>query len=471
MIVGSSERQHPTIAIVGRPNVGKSTLFNRLIGRRKAVVSSLRGTTRDLLYGKAEWRDASLTLIDAGGVEFTKSEGLAGAVQRHIRRSLQEADGFLFVCDAHDGLLPADSMIMEDLRRTGKPVFLVVNKADQRPVVPPEFFALGITEAFAVSALHGRGIGELLDHLREHFSTAQPRRAESTSPVTDRPAHRTLAVAIVGRQNVGKSSLLNALLREERAIVSEVPGTTRDAVDTQLTVNGEPVLLIDTAGLRHRRKVRNRIDLFAMARTHEAIRRCDVALVMLDATQGVTRDDRRMLAEVTGAGCGVVLLVNKWDLVKGPNERKFTDVVHRMFHSAAFAPVLAVSAKSGFHVPRTLMEARRVFRAMQRGLSEAECAALVQAAWASQPVPRYRGRAIRLQGARWLSGRPCRIEVTTTPVGWIPLPFQRHLLKALSSHPRLSGVPITLVVRRPGQPLPGRSPVLYGHSPATPPSS
>lgn len=430
----------PLLAIVGRPNVGKSTLFNRLIGARKAVVSHLRGTTRDRLEGCVRWRGAELRLADTGGLELSKLQGLAGRVQQHLRKTLDAADGFLLVCDGQQGLLPADELILEGLRKTGKPVMLAVNKLDTHLALPPEYLRLGIADVFAVSALHGRGIGELLEHMVSRLS----------SPAAAAPFFPVCAITIVGRQNVGKSSLLNTLLREERALVSEVPGTTRDTVDTLVTLGGESVALSDTAGLRHRRKVSSPIDWFSMERTVEAIERADVALVVLDATQGVTRDDQRIITRVTEAGCGMVILVNKWDLAKGGSERQVTSTIHRLLPAARFAPVLAVSAKTGFQVTRALVTARRVVRTMrQGGLSDAACFALLQRSWAAHPPTRFRGRAIRLKAVRLRLGRPATLELDTAPVGWLAGPYQQYLLKPFHAHPALSGVPIRLVVKGP----------------------
>jgi GTP-binding protein len=438
------------MALVGRPNVGKSTLFNCLVGRRQAIVSLTRGTTRDRITGTLEWRGTRLTLMDTGGLEVAQCEGMAAAVQAHVRRALQEADGFVFVCDATEGPVPADAMIVERLRETGKPVVVAVNKSDHQLVVPPDFFSLGLRQVCAVSALHGRGIGELLDGMVAALSIVPGRPPDGSSEAVP-------AVAIVGRQNVGKSSLVNALLKEERVLVTDVPGTTRDAVDTLLTVNGASVRLIDTAGLRHRRKVRDPIDHFAMSRTVEAIRRCDVALVVLDATQGITRDDQRILSQVCAAGCGCVLVVNKWDLMSGgdgprarpPAGHALARAIHSAAPSAAFAPVLAISAKTGWHVPESLEAALRVSRAMQRRIAEAECLTLLQQAWRAQAPPRFRGRVIRLTRARWRPGRPARLELALGPVGWLPKPYQQYLLKRLFAHPGLSGVPVTLVLNGP----------------------
>ena len=440
-----SSPHEPVLAIIGRPNVGKSTLFNRLLGARKAVVSDIRGTTRDRLFGRLEWRRTPLTLVDMGGVEFDARGDLAEAVQQQIAHAVQGADAFLFVCDAQDGLLPADQMILERLRATGKPIILAVNKADRRLAVPPEFFSLGLADTLPVSALHGHGTGDLLDRLVERFP-ATPREGDASAAAGAWP----IAVAIIGRQNVGKSSLLNALLREERVIVNAIPGTTRDAVDTRLTVRGVPLLLIDTAGLRHRRKVRDPVDLFAMSRSFQAIDRCDVALMVLDAVVGVTRDDLRILTEVCRKGRGLIILVNKWDLVKRRTSGEaLTGAVHRSVAFASFAPVLAVSAKTGFQVSRCVAETLDIVRLMREGLSERECAMLLQAAWRRQPPPRYRGRAIRLLNAQWLPGRPATIELTASPAGRIPTPYRNYLLKSVHASPKLVGVPVRLIVKKP----------------------
>ena len=435
---------HPAIAIVGRPNVGKSTLFNRLVGARQTVTSPVQGTTRDRIHGRAEWRGVRFTLIDTGGFDLGKGRGLSEAVQRQVHQALQEADAILLVCDGQEGLVPADELIMERVRAAGKPVVVAVNKMDHRLTVAPDFFALGGEGPMPVSAIHGRGTGDLLDCLVARVAPPAGAQREDAAP----PPYATLA--IVGRQNVGKSSLFNALLREERVIVSETPGTTRDAVDTRLLVGGAPVVLVDTAGLRHRRKVRDPVDVFAMSRTVRAIERCDAALVVLDATQGVTRDDRRLVAKVCEAGRGIVLLVNKWDLVVGARARMLPAAVQRALPFASPAPVLAVSAKTGFQVARSLTMALAVVRRMRRPMDDAACLARVQQAWAAHPPPRTRGRPIRVRQARWMSGGPVRVELTLAPAtARLPAPYHRYLRKALAVQGDMAGVPIQLVIAEP----------------------
>ncbi len=425
--------------ILGRPNVGKSTLFNRLVGTRKAVVSSIRGTTRDLITATVQWQGQTLTIVDTGGVELEARHGLPAAVQRHRDRALQQATHVLMICDAQQGLLPADEHLLAQVRRQNRPVTVVVNKADNRPLVPSEFFGLG-AEAYAVSALHGQGITPLLDHLVK-ATGASADAVPTQTPVA--------AVAIVGRQNVGKSSLFNALLREERMLVSEVPGTTRDAVDTILMVERQPIRLVDTAGLRHRRKIRDPVDQFAMSRAIAAIRRCDVALLVLDAPVGVTRDDLRIVSHVRAAGCGLVIVANKWDLVAKADPRRLEGTVHQAAPSTRFAPVMAVSAKTGFNVTRSVALAWQVAQRLRQGLPLAECEALFRKAWNRQPPPRTRGRLVQLRAARWLPGRPATIELVVSPAAPLRASYEQYLLKQLATQPRLIGVPVRLVVAKP----------------------
>lgn len=425
-----------TVAIVGRPNVGKSTLFNRLIGKRQAVVSPVRGTTRDRLVGRLEWRGRPLEVVDMGGVDPAAEGTLADAVRRQIDRGLQEADAILLVVDGQEGVVPADELLLERLRPLGKPIHLVVNKLEDRPVVPAEFHEMGLDEPVAVSALHGRGIGEMLDKV----AASVPARDAAAPPA----ATPEVSIAIVGRQNVGKSSLLNRLLKDERVVINEVPGTTRDAIDTLATVNGRLVRLVDTAGLRHRRKVSEAVDFFAMGRTLEAIQRCDVAILLIDGSVGVTRDDRRIITRVVESGCGLILGVNKWDLAKGGKVATLPMVMRRALPQASYAPVIALSAKTGFQTHLVVPEAIRVGTAMRSSLTEEECTALIAGAWKKQPPSRNRGRLVKLKRAVWIAGRPVKILITTNPPGALLEPYRRYLLKFLHAQIRFVGVPLIL---------------------------
>lgn len=435
--------QLPLVAIVGRPNVGKSTLFNRLVGSRKSVVSSIRATTRDRILGLAQWRGVQFRLMDMGGMEFGMREALDLAIQRHVEQGLKEADVFILMCDAQAGLLPVDQMVLERLRITGKPVIAAINKLDDKLNVPADFFALGLEEKpVGISALHGKGTGDLLDRTVTYLQH---------KPASAAPYRSSLSVAIVGRQNVGKSSLFNALLKEERAIVSDIPGTTRDAVDTFMQFQDIPLTLIDTAGLRHRRKVKSPIDTFSMSRSMEAISRAHVALLVIDAGVGITTDDLRIATAIEESGCGVVILINKWDLVKEPDEKKLPAGIHRALPMLSFSPVLAVSAKTGHNVPASIHAAYDLHKRMFTAMSDEECTEMLKRAWASPIPPRMRGRVVRLHAARWLAGRPVRIEATVTPSGQLPLPFLRTVIKSLYRKPQCTGLPLRLITTTPNK--------------------
>ena len=427
----------PVIAVIGRPNVGKSTLCNRLVGRRQHIVSPHRGTTRDAVASPVTWRGRPMTLLDTGGFDLAARDPVGRAVQQRLRDMLPSVDGILMVCDGTEGLVPMDSELLATARTANKPVVVAVNKLDERRELPTDFFSMGAPQLVGISALHGRGIGELLDTLHGAL-TARPVGARVDA---------SFSAAIVGRQNVGKSSLLNALLREERVLISDEPGTTRDAVDTLVRLGAESVRLIDTAGLRHRRKVHSAVDAYAMARSVEAIERCDVALVVLDATQGLAQDDQRIIDRVMRAGRGLVLLWNKWDVA--PRERQRVMGQWRPGPSAAAAPVVVVSAKTGYQVRTVLPAAREVWRRMMAAaVGGTTLTSVIQSAWQAHPPPRVGRRLLRLREVQWLPGRPLRAMVATTPPGKLPATFRRYLLGRLYALPALSGVSLDVADAR-----------------------
>lgn len=372
---------------------------------------------------------------------MTRRDQLGERIQRQLTRALEEADVLLVVCDAQQGIVPADAMMVESLRRRGKPMVLVANKAEDRLVVPADFHAFGLEATCAISALHGQGISRMLDRLFERLPAEQSDGREA--PTRQLAGTAAMAVAIVGRPNVGKSSLFNALLREERVIVSDQPGTTRDAIDSHLLLDGEPVVLVDTAGLKHRRKVKESVEFFAMARSIAALERCDVALVVLDGTQGIVQDDKQLMERVALMGRGLVVLVNKWDVAKRVPRKALIDTVHQRLPMAHFAVVLPISAKTGFGVRASLRLARDVFSAMQ-GVSVEELAVRIRDAWTRRPPPRHRGRIVRCLDVRWLGGRPLRVQVVTSPAAALSAGYRRYLINQIASWPRMAGVPVQL---------------------------
>jgi GTP-binding protein len=345
----------PIVAIVGRPNVGKSTLFNKLIGERRAIVEDEPGTTRDRLYGEAEWHGREFTIVDTAGIlpgeedEATASMAeIVRATRAQAQLAIDEADAILFLVDVKQGITAADEEVAEMLRQTSKPVLLGANKADslERVQNAVEFWNLGLGEPIPVSAYHGTGTGDLLDALYE----ALPPFEE------DADEEYALKIAIVGRPNVGKSSLLNRLLGTERVVVSDVPGTTRDTIDTVVEYNGQKILMIDTAGIRRRGRIDQGIEKYSVLRALRAIERADVALLMIDATEGVTAQDAHIAGMVLEAYKGIAVLVNKWDAIEKDNETfdAWNRHVQSALHFIPYAPTLFISAKTGQRVEKII---------------------------------------------------------------------------------------------------------------------
>ena len=368
----------PLVAVVGRPNVGKSTFFNRMIGERVAVVEDLPGTTRDRIYGDADWNGREFTLIDTGGLELGSDipvgqvglTGQPGDIMKHVKAqaelAIEEADVIVFMVDARSGIAAADEEVADLLRRTEKPVILAANKADNaaRRLDAVEFYSFGLGEPIAISSIQGTGTGDLLDVIVE----ALPPEDEETEDEDDEDVSR---IAIVGRPNVGKSSLLNAILGTERSIVSEVPGTTRDAIDTELMYKDRKLVLIDTAGIRRRGKVGPGVEKFSVLRSERAIERSDVALLLIDATEGLAAQDTHIAGEILEKAKGVVVVVNKWDMAqeqqRAERRGEYTDpkaeiesaeayrrIIAEGLKFIPFAPIVFASAKTGYHVQSLL---------------------------------------------------------------------------------------------------------------------
>jgi len=368
----------PLVAVVGRPNVGKSTFFNRMIGERVAVVEDLPGTTRDRIYGDADWNGREFTLIDTGGLELGSDipvgqvglTGQPGDIMKHVKAqaelAIEEADVIVFMVDARSGITAADEEVADLLRRTEKPVILAANKADNaaRRLDAVEFYSLGLGEPIVISSIQGTGTGDLLDVIVESL----PPEDEETEDEDDEDVSR---IAIVGRPNVGKSSLLNAILGTERSIVSEVPGTTRDAIDTELMYKDRKLVLIDTAGIRRRGKVGPGVEKFSVLRSERAIERSDVALLLIDASEGLAAQDTHIAGEILEKAKGVVVVVNKWDMAqeqqRAERRGEYTDpkaeiesaeayrrIIAEGLKFIPFAPIVFASAKTGYHVQSLL---------------------------------------------------------------------------------------------------------------------
>lgn len=447
----------PVVALVGRPNVGKSTLFNRLAGEPLAIVDTTPGTTRDRLFAEGEWTGVSFTIIDTGGIDPASARkdplsiGSADYIQQIREQALlaiREADAVLFLTDGLDGVTPADREIATILRRSqqivdGKPwppIFLVVNKVDsekQRQEVV-QFYELGLGDPYPISALHGTETGDLLDELVALFKN-----------LPEEPEDDSVKIALVGKPNVGKSSLLNRLAGEERAIVSHIAGTTRDSVDTRLEYEGIPVTLIDTAGIRRRGKVEPGVEKYSVIRSMRSIEKCDVALLMLDATDGISAQDAHIAGYILEAWKSAVVLVNKWDAVEKDSftTNAYTEIIRRELNFMDYVPILFISAKSGQRVDQVLPTALRVQEERLARLTTSQINKIIQSAQDAHPAPSHAGRALRIYyGTQVRSDPPTFLLYVNDPT-LSHFTYERYLLNSFRKEYPFTGTPIRIIMR------------------------
>jgi GTP-binding protein len=455
----------PLVALVGRPNVGKSTLFNRLIGQRRAIVEELAGTTRDRLYGEADWGGRDFVVVDTGGIEFDTAAPLAPSTQeatgfqagvasrlflKEIRAqaelAIAEADVIVFVVDAEEGLTSTDREIAGLLRRTDKPVLLAANKADNltRRREAVEYYSLGLSEPIPVSALHGTGSGDLLDAIIEAFPA---------TPEAELEEDEAIKIAIVGRPNVGKSSLLNKLLGEERVIVSEVPGTTRDAIDTRITYEGLDLVLIDTAGMRRRGKIEVGVEKYSFLRALKAISRADVCLLVLDAGDMVTAQDAHIAGYIIEEAKSVVVVVNKWDTVEKDTHtvNEYTQRIRTELKFLDFVPVLFISAKTGQRVPRVLTLALQVQEERLRRISTGELNRLLREAVAKNPPKGGQRQRLKFYYATQAGVEPPTFVFFVNDRTLVHFSYERYLENSIRQHYGFVGTPLRLVFRSRGE--------------------
>jgi GTP-binding protein len=423
----------PTVAVVGFPNVGKSTLVNRLVGGAEAVTSPEPGVTRDRKRLATEWNGVAFELVDTGGIDLGDEAELARDVQAQARVAIAEADAILLVVDGRAGLRAGDADLAKTLRGGEVPALVVVNKAD-RPNdygIAAEFHALGLGEPLAVSASHGLGTGDLLDATVAALGEREP-QAE---------ADEAVRVAVIGRPNVGKSSLVNAFLGSERVIVSDIAGTTRDAIDTRLEVDGRPVILVDTAGLRRRSKVAGTVDYYAQLRSERAVERADVAIVVCDASEGVTSEDLRVAEMAMKAGCATLLAMNKWDVTA----TDIDDARIRVERKSRLRPaVITVSATRGRNVNTLLPRALELADKAGERIPTPELNRFVNAVVAKNQPPSRRGRRLRLFYAAQVGERPARIAIQVNDRKLITRDWAYHLENRMRETYGLEGVPLVI---------------------------
>jgi GTP-binding protein len=429
------------VALVGRPNVGKSTLFNRLVGAQVAVVHETPGTTRDRLYGTVEWRGRTFTLVDTGGIGLDESGDLQKSISGQAEAAMREADVIVFLCDAREGPLPTDVEIAHQLRRSPKPVLLVANKADspRDRMRSAEFFELGLSEPIAVSAIQGTGTGDLLDRVAEEL----PPTATEEEPTED-----GIPIAIVGRPNVGKSSLLNAIVGDERSIVNAQAGTTRDAIDTPVMYQDRQLVLIDTAGIRRRGRIERGIETYSVLRAMRAIDRADVAILVLDADTGITAQDTHVAGFIHDAAKGCIIAVNKWDLATHTPDAaaRHLEAVRRQLVFLDYAPVLYVSAKTGRNVSRLLDKVLEIAAERARRIPTAEVNEFMREVFAAHPL-NDKGKVLKVFYATQASTHPPTFVIFVNDPGMVHFSYRRHIENQLRRRFGFEGTGLKLVFR------------------------
>ncbi len=432
----------PVVAIVGRPNVGKSTLFNRIIQKRRSIVHAASGVTRDRVYEAVDWAGHEFVLIDTGGYVPDSRDQMEAAIRTQVKLAIEEADQLLFVVDARDMLTSLDMEIAQLLRKSGKPVSLAVNKSDSQRYEAHhyDFYTLGLGDPLPISALNGLRIGDLLDVVVDHFpEQAAPGKSEQPG----------LNLAIVGMPNAGKSSLLNALIGREKAIVTDIPGTTRDSIDTTVKYYGETITLIDTAGLRKKSRIKNNVEFYSTVRANKAVERSDITLVVVDATQGFNRQDADIVRQVIERKKGLIVTVNKWDLIDKeaqPLHQYKNEIIYRL-PALRWYPLLFISARTKQRVFEILKIAREVDQARRLRISTPRLNDYFQTVLQTTPPPSVKGKHIKIKFVNQVRVQPPVLLFFCNYPRLVPRDYRRFLENKLRAEFGFFGVPLTLKFR------------------------
>lgn len=432
----------PVVSIVGRPNVGKSTFFNRLLGKRKAIVHDEYGVTRDRHYGETFWNGRDFNVIDTGGYLPDDMNVMTVGIREQVHIALEESDVILFVVDVETGVNTLDKAVASLLREQEKPVILVVNKADneERRLNASEFYELGIEDLYPISSISGMGTGDLLDKVTEYLPEGKP-EPESTLP----------KLAFIGRPNVGKSSLFNALLQDERSIVTDIAGTTRDSLNSNLNYNDKDYILVDTAGLRRRTKVKENVEFYSTVRTEKAIRECDIAILIVDAMQGFDAQDKRVLREAEKFNKGLMIVLNKWDLVpeKDTNTvRDFEEYIYTSVPQLSYVPILTISAMNKQRVHKVLDMADLVIQERKKEISTSEFNDFIDQMLGEKPLPMKRGQQLKITYATQVKSDPPVFKFFMNSPHDLPPNYRKYIENKIRQRFGFTGVPITMVFRQ-----------------------
>lgn len=436
----------PIVAIVGRPNVGKSTLFNVLAGEQISIVKDTPGVTRDRIYAECEWLDRKFTLIDTGGIEPESRDIILAQMREQANIAIETADVILFIVDVRQGLQDADEKVATMLRKSKKPVVLVVNKVDSFQKMMPdvyEFYNLGIGDPQPISSVSKLGLGDMLDELIKYFPEPDDEEDEDEIP----------KIAIIGKPNVGKSTIINRIAGEERVIVSDIAGTTRDAIDTQVEINGQKYIFIDTAGLRRKNKVNEDIERFSVIRTVSAVERADVVLMVIDATEGVTEQDAKIAGIAHERGKGVIILVNKWDAIEKNDKTiyKFEDEIRKVLSFMPYAQIMYISAKTGQRFAKVFDTIENVLQNQSLRIKTGVVNEILMEAVSLQQPPSDKGRRLKLFYMTQVSVKPPTFVVFVNDKELMHFSYTRYLENKLREAFGFAGTPIRILVRERGE--------------------
>lgn len=436
----------PIVAIVGRPNVGKSTLFNKLIGERRSIVEDTPGVTRDRIYGETEWCGRGLVVIDTGGIEPKTDDIILKQMRFQAEVAIESADVIIFMCDVRTGLTADDRDIAVMLQKSGKPIIPCINKCDSVGALPfefYEFYELGFdVEPIAVSSVHGSGTGDLLDEVLKKVP----------APLYDEEEDDSIKVAVIGKPNAGKSSIINKIVGQERLIVSNIAGTTRDAVDTQVTIDGQKFTFIDTAGIRRASKINDKIEKYSVLRAHMAVERADVCLIMIDAATGITEQDEKIAGIAHESGKASIIVVNKWDSIEKDNStvNRFNEKIHTSLAYMPYAPIVYVSALTGQRVPNLFEHIKYVHNQANTRISTGMLNDVLSEATMKVQPPSDKGKRLKIYYMTQVSVAPPTFVIFCNDAELFHFSYQRYLENCLRQTFGFNGTPIKLVIRMKG---------------------
>ena len=432
-----------TLAILGRPNVGKSTLFNRLVGTRKSIVSPVEGVTRDRIYSTFDWLENNFDIIDTGGFLPKEKDIINKNIQNQARLALEEADLIIFLVDGRSEITSSDRILADIVKKTEKHSLLVINKIDSLSQEENihEFFELGLGNPVPISAMHGRRVGDMLDCVIDKIGKIKNLDSKNESDVD---------LALIGMPNVGKSSLMNALLKEEKAIVTDIAGTTRDSIDSYINYFGKTIRLIDTAGLRKRTKVKDEIEFYSAVRTNKVINECNVAALMIDADKGFDKQDKDIVRAVIKLGKGLIIVVNKWDLIEKDDMtmKEIIDDMHYEFSSTKHYPILFVSVKNNLRLQSVLKSAVNVHDRLTRKVKTTLLNDLIQKITTKNPPPAVKGKHLKIKYAAQMRHSPPIFAVFMNHPDLVPVSYKRYIENQLRQEIDLMGVPIKISFRK-----------------------